>query len=580
MEWELYDSTRANLYGGFVFKDHYLLLSRAGYSSGLALLEVNLRGEVVNIRNLCRWYQSLKDQTSLMTSDAIYWAGVNKDSTIIFKVNREGQIVYKHTTTGFTWSSTVALYEMKHGGVLLCGNIDNNNKNESTVIKVSADGVTEWKQTFVTDNDNLIQWAVQYDDDSYHLKAGRRTRPASKYTYTWNIFLNADGEVISDLMGKTQVLTGRPMTIGLDYYSLMSDFARWTCDDTLLWSVAYPQAMSVLEAAYTNKGGFWIMSTTARVLKYTRDPLDNTPFWANIPDTTVEEDHVFSFERRWLHDYLKDVDNDLNQIEISVTEGDSFELESDGEWFFITPKPDWWGDLPLTLTATDPQGNATKTTLPLRVLPVNDPLAPFSLVLPSDNTSPVEPYTAFVWSASSQVPYEPDSIVYRFYLAVDGFVYARDGISDRFLVIDLWEVLGEIGFTPDFLLESALWWVTAVDREDSVECDARRSIDLRTLTAEKGTAVIAPTDLGLASIYPNPFNNRTHIRYTVDKPGIIHLELLDVTGRVVKTLQEGNKSQGEYECKWQSESTAAGLYLVRLRDNTGRSRMQKVILLK
>jgi len=80
-----------------------------------------------------------------------------------------------------------------------------------------------------------------------------------------------------------------------------------------------------------------------------------------------------------------------------------------------------------------------------------------------------------------------------------------------------------------------------------------------------------PTVYALGQNYPNPFSNSTTIAYTVPKGGDggIYLDVFDVTGRKVRTLDSGYKTVGTYKviCDGTDDAgrpLANGVYLYRL----------------
>lgn len=80
-----------------------------------------------------------------------------------------------------------------------------------------------------------------------------------------------------------------------------------------------------------------------------------------------------------------------------------------------------------------------------------------------------------------------------------------------------------------------------------------------------------PTVYELRQNYPNPFNASTTITYTVPKGGDggIYLDVFDITGRKVRTLDSGFKTVGTYEVLWDGTDDsgrllANGVYIYRL----------------
>ena len=103
-----------------------------------------------------------------------------------------------------------------------------------------------------------------------------------------------------------------------------------------------------------------------------------------------------------------------------------------------------------------------------------------------------------------------------------------------------------------------------------------RGLAVLTVQVQDPTAVgpgVTPPSFALQPNYPNPFNPRTTIRFTLDREQQTDLTLFDARGRVVRTLLSGPASAGEHAVAWDGcdesgRACAAGVYLARLRGET------------
>ena len=73
-----------------------------------------------------------------------------------------------------------------------------------------------------------------------------------------------------------------------------------------------------------------------------------------------------------------------------------------------------------------------------------------------------------------------------------------------------------------------------------------------------------PQKTHLQPPYPNPFNSRVHIDFSVGQAGKVRLEVFGPTGQRVKTLVEAWRKPGTYRVRWDAGELASGVYLVRL----------------
>lgn len=99
---------------------------------------------------------------------------------------------------------------------------------------------------------------------------------------------------------------------------------------------------------------------------------------------------------------------------------------------------------------------------------------------------------------------------------------------------------------------------------------------------ERVTVRALATSLG--PNYPNPFNPRTSIEYTTGERMPITIEIYDVSGSIVRRLQEGVRDAGTYRVEWDGRDAAghamgSGVYFYRLKDAPSAG-ARKMILLK
>jgi streptogramin lyase len=79
--------------------------------------------------------------------------------------------------------------------------------------------------------------------------------------------------------------------------------------------------------------------------------------------------------------------------------------------------------------------------------------------------------------------------------------------------------------------------------------------------------------------YPNPFNAETTIKYTLYKPAKIKIEIYNVAGQRVQTLDSGMQDIGAHEIVWDSRAFSSGIYFYKLLSgneiNIGRMMLMK-----
>ena len=90
---------------------------------------------------------------------------------------------------------------------------------------------------------------------------------------------------------------------------------------------------------------------------------------------------------------------------------------------------------------------------------------------------------------------------------------------------------------------------------------------------------IVPTEFQLSQNYPNPFKERTTIKYCVPDKARIGLEVFDSYRNKVKTLIKEIKEPGTYKVEIDARELPEGIYFYRF--NAGEFiETKKMILLK
>jgi hypothetical protein len=105
-----------------------------------------------------------------------------------------------------------------------------------------------------------------------------------------------------------------------------------------------------------------------------------------------------------------------------------------------------------------------------------------------------------------------------------------------------------------------------------------------TVTSAGGAGAAFPAAAFLAANLPNPFSERTAIRFGVPRAGPVTLSVHDVAGRLVRTLMQRELAPGEYVSSWDGrdsggEAVASGIYFARLRAG-GSEETRKMLLLR
>ncbi|HTR82428.1 MAG TPA: T9SS type A sorting domain-containing protein [Bacteroidota bacterium] len=88
-----------------------------------------------------------------------------------------------------------------------------------------------------------------------------------------------------------------------------------------------------------------------------------------------------------------------------------------------------------------------------------------------------------------------------------------------------------------------------------------------------------PSTFNLGNNYPNPFNPTTSIKVSLDRSGVMSLQVYNVLGQLVSVVEEGYKPAGQYTFNVSMDKFASGVYFYTLRQGSNIA-TKKMILMK
>ncbi|MCX6135945.1 MAG: cellulase family glycosylhydrolase [Ignavibacteriales bacterium] len=91
-----------------------------------------------------------------------------------------------------------------------------------------------------------------------------------------------------------------------------------------------------------------------------------------------------------------------------------------------------------------------------------------------------------------------------------------------------------------------------------------------------------PNTFGVRQNYPNPFNPSTRIAYSLPSSGSVSLEVMDVLGRRVRTIEQGFQAEGEHFAEFDARSAglSSGVYYYRVNYSGHYSKTMKAVLIQ
>lgn len=133
------------------------------------------------------------------------------------------------------------------------------------------------------------------------------------------------------------------------------------------------------------------------------------------------------------------------------------------------------------------------------------------------------------------------------------------------------------------LNETGFYYYWLEHQELAGDCHLHGPVTINFSLTTDGTPEI-PVVNGFSSIYPNPFNPSTRIRYGLEQKSDYSLKVYNLKGQVVRTLELGSKDKGYYTADWNgrddnNSACSSGVYFFVLQAGT-QSFSRKAILAK
>ena len=125
------------------------------------------------------------------------------------------------------------------------------------------------------------------------------------------------------------------------------------------------------------------------------------------------------------------------------------------------------------------------------------------------------------------------------------------------------------------------YWLQNLDFDGSSAFHGPISITVN--LNDSGSPVI-PVIQGISSIYPNPFNPNTAVRFGIVRPGNVKVAVYNTRGQIVRELFEGFRDQGTHTLQWDGtdangSALPSGMYVIRMTSGT-QVYQRKAILMK
>ncbi|MBA3648889.1 MAG: T9SS type A sorting domain-containing protein [Chitinophagales bacterium] len=81
----------------------------------------------------------------------------------------------------------------------------------------------------------------------------------------------------------------------------------------------------------------------------------------------------------------------------------------------------------------------------------------------------------------------------------------------------------------------------------------------KAVTKEEELAALSSLD-----IFPNPIQSTATLNYTLDEPSLVSIQILDLSGKNVKTIWNRNENEGTHQLNFNREGLNSGAYMIQI----------------
>ena len=96
---------------------------------------------------------------------------------------------------------------------------------------------------------------------------------------------------------------------------------------------------------------------------------------------------------------------------------------------------------------------------------------------------------------------------------------------------------------------------------------------------ENISGFLNPNQFRIQSIFPNPFNPKTQVNYSLKNSENISINIFDITGNMVENNNLGLKFSGNHSWVWNADQFSSGVFFIEFKSKS-QSLTQKVVLVK
>jgi photosystem II stability/assembly factor-like uncharacterized protein len=494
------------------------------YISPIGKIPIGITSENANIKfnsnlnyNDIPWTSILDIAIDPTNPDIIYI--VDKSTGVYVSFNGGGE--WYQISKGLLTKSITCIDISGNGEVVYVGT----NGRGVYKLVLGKNKVPQITSYFPTNNDTI----VVFEEEQKEFSINAFDLNGDQLIYSWSL----NGNIIPTATNSIYILESIVLKEGLNYLSTtVSDQSDSIC---VTWKICYK--------------------------------LNNPPLIHNLLELTFNEDDSLIVPIFFWYDYIDDEQYADSLLAIKFDPGEFVDVNLHNDSCKFTPLSDWFGTDTLQIIVTDKSNLSSTARLFVVVNPINDPPylknLPDSIFFRND-----EKFILDISEKVIDVDTPDSSLNYLFDCSNDSLICSVDSINFEIMTIS----------ALSGLRGSANLFITVFD--DS--CDS--TIATVPVRVEYPMGVNhfkeqTPTQYELYQNFPNPFNPRTTVRYSLPKPSKVIIEIYNLGGGLVATIFNDNKSAGNHTVIWDAWQNSSGTYFIKMKAGDF-VKIRKCVLLK
>ncbi len=289
------------------------------------------------------------------------------------------------------------------------------------------------------------------------------------------------------------------------------------------------------------------------------------PVFSALPQISFDEEQTYAYPLSDYFDYVDDENDADSTLSWQTFNGAHVTTSIMNDSVFVTPEVDFFGTDSFMVVVTDPDGLTDTTYQTVTVNNLNDP--PQIVGLPDLTDMNVNDSTKLKmeqYAQDSDTPYE--RLTWTFTTSGSEISYNYNSSTDTLTIYST-------SSTGDYFLYATLTDDSSASDKDTI------LVRVSDVSAVEQLTTLLPKEFVVEQNYPNPFNPTTTLRFGLPEAASVRLEVYNVTGQRVASLEQGDLPAGFHTVQFKAGRLPSGMYYYKITAGT-HTAVKRMLLVK